>query len=220
MGPAMTGASLAGRLAIAAMVGGAAATACLLVLAILLGHFASSWDPALLAAMGEIRSDAGDRVARQVTALGNALTLAALVAWTGLLLWASGRHTEAVVLAVAVVGGRGLTELLKALFGRPRPDVLEWGADVAASSFPSGHAMGATVTYGALAFLVARIRGGRNLAGVAWLAAAVLVLPVALSRVYLGVHYPTDAVAGIVAGVIWLIPVLYVTHFSTTREAA
>lgn len=139
--------------------------------------------------------------ARDVTALGGQAVLALLVGSVlGYLLIARRRHAAAVVL-VATGGGALLTTALKGLYSRPRPDVVPHLASVTSYSFPSGHAMLSAVVYLTLGALLARLAGGRwaklYFVGVAVL----LTLLVGASRVYLGVHYPTDVVAGWAAGV-------------------
>jgi undecaprenyl-diphosphatase len=164
-------------------------------------------DDALLHAIVERRPEAWQEFALDVTALGNTLTLVVLVVWAAAAFWTSGRRLSAVVLAVSFVTGRILTEALKAVFARPRPEILEWGTHVASAAFPSAHAMSATIVYGALAYLLSR--GRRTSARVAaWTGAAVLVTAIAASRVYLGVHYVSDAVGGILAGAVWAAIVL------------
>lgn len=108
----------------------------------------------------------------------------------------------AAVVAVARLGELGTESAVKAIVGRPRPHLLPALTSATGSSFPSGHAGGSAAVYGALALvllLVLSRRGARwALAG-----AAALVLAVAASRVVLGMHYPTDVLAGIALGLAW-----------------
>lgn len=149
------------------------------------------------------QSLAGTKVALDVTALGNTLTLAVILACAGVFLWLDGRPLHVVVLLVGGVTGRLATELLKALFDRPRPDILEWGTHVTSAALPSAHAASATMAYGAIAYLAAS-RAGARTGRALWAAAGLLVVSVAASRVYLGVHYPTDVIAGIGVGAVWM----------------
>lgn len=164
-------------------------------------------DEALLHALADRSLDGWQELALDVTALGNTLTLVVLVAWAAAAFWTAGRPLSAVLLAVSFVTGRIVTEALKAAFGRPRPEILEWGTHVASAAFPSAHAMAATIVYGGLAYLLSR--GRRTSARIAaWVGAAVLVTAISASRVYLGVHYVSDAVGGILAGAAWAAIVL------------
>jgi membrane-associated phospholipid phosphatase len=102
---------------------------------------------------------------------------------------------------LAVVGADGLQNAIKAIVNRPRPSVTHL-EHVTSSSFPSGHATESTAFLVALVALVYSARSGRARAA-ATVAAAVLVGAVGTSRVYLGVHYPTDVAAGIILGGAW-----------------
>lgn len=143
--------------------------------------------------------------ARDVTALGSwavlGLVTAAVVGFLAL-----GRHRRTPwLVAGAVISGVAVSEALKVLVDRPRPSVVPHLAEVATASFPSGHSMLSAVVYltlGALAASLLERRGQRLFV----LAVAVFVTGiVGLSRVYLGVHYPTDVLAGWAAGLAWAI---------------
>jgi undecaprenyl-diphosphatase len=125
----------------------------------------------------------------------------ALAVWR---LAAAGRKHAAVLLAVAALGGEALDQILKLCFHRPRPDAFFGLADPATYSFPSGHALADTCFYGVLAaVLAARTQPVAAKAGL-WALAAALAGLIGLSRVYLGVHYPSDVLAGYAAAVVWV----------------
>lgn len=108
------------------------------------------------------------------------------------------------VLVLAAAGAWALEIWFKALFQRPRPD-FDWLVDVAGYSFPSGHATVAVALYGTLGYLLWHASKGRA-ARWAWVASlSFLAIIVGASRVYLGVHYPSDVVAGFALGGIWAI---------------
>ena len=142
---------------------------------------------------------------RDLTALGGVavvgLTTAAVV---GFLLIDRKRHA-ALLVAAATLGGQALSLVLKESFGRPRPDVVPHLMAASTSSFPSGHSLTAAVTYLTLGTLMARLVERRSLKlyviGMALLVTAL----VGASRVYLGVHYPTDVLGGWAAGLAWAI---------------
>lgn len=145
---------------------------------------------------------------RIVTQLGGAVALGvvALAAMTVAL--RRGRRGDAALVAAALVGAQLATLLLKAAFGRRRPPLPDALTPASWWSFPSGHASGATAVYGAVALLAAR--HVRPLAGRVALVAGWLLLVglIAFSRMYLGVHYLTDVLAGIGVGCVCLGAVL------------
>ena len=116
------------------------------------------------------------------------------------------RAWRVVVLFVIDVGGAELLDLpLKAIFARPRPTLPDPLLILLSYSFPSGHAMGSMAFYGLVAYLVIRhVRAWRWRVGVA-IATALLVLLIGFSRMYLGVHYLSDVLAGYAAGFVWLV---------------
>ncbi|HEX2907166.1 MAG TPA: phosphatase PAP2 family protein [Phototrophicaceae bacterium] len=122
----------------------------------------------------------------------------------GLLFILRQRWTDLFLLAVDYGGGEMLNLLLKTMFSRPRPAFVNPLTTASYYSFPSGHAMGSLVTYGMLTYLLVRAVPNRRMKILIIFAAGLLVLLVGLSRLYLGVHYFSDVVAGFAAGAIWL----------------
>jgi len=104
---------------------------------------------------------------------------------------------------VSTGGSIILNGLLKIGFERPRPQIFEWGTKAGSWSFPSGHAMTAAVGYFTVAYLAARLQKRRRERAVTFAAAGILVLAICVSRVYLGVHYPSDVLAGVIIGLAW-----------------
>lgn len=143
-------------------------------------------------------------VLRAVTQLGGATVLLAVTLVAALVLLLKRRIAHAALLGAALVGGEGLNMALKAAFERPRPSFSEPLATAAGYSFPSGHAMVALAVYGALAFVTATSVKSRRAQMLIPVAAAVLVLAIGFSRLYLGVHYVSDVLAAYGAGLAWL----------------
>lgn len=125
----------------------------------------------------------------------------------GLLVRAGRRHA-AVLFTIASLGGEVLNQLLKLVFARPRPDTAFFGYELPTSySFPSGHALVSVCFAGSLAAILTRRMQSRALRATTWIAAAVFAAFVGFSRIYLGVHYPTDVVAGYAAAIVWVLAV-------------
>ena len=144
-----------------------------------------------------------EELGRDFTAMGGVgvLTFLTLTVAGFLILQCKFRIT--VLLLIAVYGGLLLSTLLKQGFDRPRPDLVPHGAYVYTSSFPSGHSMMSAVTYLTLGALLARVQPRWQMKAYLLLIAIFLTLVVGVSRVYLGVHWPTDVVAGWTAGAVW-----------------
>jgi undecaprenyl-diphosphatase len=145
-----------------------------------------------------------EEMVRDVTALGSyAFIILTVLIVTGYLLL-SRKTGLAGLVVVAVAGGMLLSNLLKAGFDRPRPDV-EHAARVFSASFPSGHATLSAVTFLTLAALLTRARARRRVKIYFVSVAVILTILTGLSRVYLGVHYPSDVLAGWCIGSAWAI---------------
>lgn len=169
-------------------------------------------DEAIILAMRE-RDDPADprgpqwleEVGRDVTALGGVAVLTLLtLASAGYLLLLQKRHA-AVLLLITVVGGQALGLSLKHFFHRPRPDLVSHESLVYTASFPSGHSMMAAVTYLTLAAMLMRFQARRRLKAYVLVLATLLTLLVGISRVYMGVHWPTDVLAGWSLGGTWAV---------------
>jgi membrane-associated phospholipid phosphatase len=140
-----------------------------------------------------------------LTNIGSSLVIVPLfVAVTAVLLW-KRRYGAAAFLGLASGGALVLNATMKVFFERPRPK-LAWARVLPDYSFPSGHTMNAVVFYIALALIVWSVFG-RRVGLVALTLAVVLALGVGVSRIYLGYHYLTDVVGGLMAGVAWLLVV-------------
>jgi undecaprenyl-diphosphatase len=134
-------------------------------------------------------------------------------------LWLTKRHVSALLFAGSVLGGFGLSSLLKIALARARPD--QWAALVTETtySFPSGHTTMATVFFGGLAAIVFHLTKKPLPRIVAVLVAAVIVIAVATSRVYLGAHWATDTLAGMLTGLVWVV-VFYATTETLEKAKA
>ncbi|HEY5411646.1 MAG TPA: phosphatase PAP2 family protein [Caulobacteraceae bacterium] len=134
--------------------------------------------------------------ARDMTALGGFTVLTLISLATVAVLMMKRRRLQASIFAATVVAGQGLAQLVKAIANRPRPDIVAHFDLVYSSSFPSGHSTMAPVVYLTLAVILAASEPRRDVRVLIFLIAAGLVVAVGVSRVYLGVHWPTDVLAG------------------------
>lgn len=144
-----------------------------------------------------------EEAARDVTALGSASVLILITLATLGYLLLSRRYRTAAFTLLAIVGGWVLNHLLKIGFARPRPDLVPHASAVFTASFPSGHSMMAAITYLTLAALLCRVVSRLRLKAYLLLVAATLTVLVGVSRIYLGVHWPSDVLAGWTAGAAW-----------------
>lgn len=142
-------------------------------------------------------------MARDLTALGSTVVLGLVfVSVLGYLVLVRKRAAALLVLG-AVLGGQFLSTLLKMLFERSRPDLVPDAPHVFTASFPSGHAMLSAVTYLTLGALLARVQPHRYARVYLLVLAITLTVLVGVSRVYIGVHWPTDVLAGWCVGSAW-----------------
>ena len=152
-----------------------------------------------------VRTPRLDRIMSAVTRLGDWQLLVPATILLIVVFWQAGHRVSALLFAGSVLGGFGLSSLLKVLVTRARPHL--WPAIVVEStySYPSGHTVMATVFFGGLAAIVFHLRRDRAARVAAVAFAAAVVLLVATSRVYLGAHWATDTIGGMMTGMIWVL---------------
>jgi undecaprenyl-diphosphatase len=140
---------------------------------------------------------------RDITALGG-ITCLTLVTTSAIgYLLVVRRAAMAAFVLFAVVGGAVGESLLKLMFNRPRPDIVLHLVEVSTTSFPSGHAMNSAVVYLTLGALIARTQASFGVRAYIMVLAVALTLLIGFSRVFLGVHWPSDVVAGWILGSAW-----------------
>ena len=189
------------------LAGAVIAALCLVAFAWLASHVVAgrtqAFDVAVLATLARHQSPALTAVMVNVTLLGTSTVVIGVAFISALFLTLGRQRDSAALLLAATIGAVLLNEVLKAAFARPRPHVFAWGARVVDTSFPSGHAMSAAAVYATIAYLAARQEARRATRLTTYAVAAAIIVAVAFSRLYLGVHYPTDVVAGVVVGWAW-----------------
>jgi undecaprenyl-diphosphatase len=163
-----------------------------------------AWDAPIILAIHHLSSPVLDTTMRILTQTGESGAIACagiMIAWFAL----KRNYLDAVSIFVSLSGGAALNPLLKILLARPRPSLFPPLVVESGFSFPSGHVVASVAVYGFLAVLLWRQnhRGWAILSG-AW------VLVVALSRIYLGVHYPSDALGAMIFASLWLMVIFAV----------
>ncbi|NDV02601.1 phosphatase PAP2 family protein [Pseudoroseicyclus tamaricis] len=150
---------------------------------------------------------------RDLTALGGIVVLTIVTLSVLAFLVLRRQRASALLLAAAIVGGQAISYLAKFGFSRPRPDLVPHAVDAATASFPSGHSMMAAVTYLTLAVMLARAEAQMRIRVLCFAVAAVLTVCVGVSRVYLGVHWPSDVLAGWSLGAAWALGVWLIARW-------
>jgi undecaprenyl-diphosphatase len=144
-----------------------------------------------------------EEMARDITALGSYAVLSVVFCAVVIYLIMVHQRAPALWVVVAVCGGIALNDALKLAFERPRPELVSHAARVFTTSFPSGHATLSAVTYLTLGALLASLHSSLRLKAYFLGLAILLTVAVGISRIYLGVHYPTDVLAGWCIGAAW-----------------
>lgn len=162
-----------------------------------------AFDDAVLRWISTRHTHAVDGVMLEITALGTGTVVMMIVCVAALFLTLTRHKYSALLLLVATAGGLVLDLVLKLRFDRPRPHIFTWGTQAVSSSFPSGHAMSATIVYSTVAYLAARLQKRVWARWLTMFLALLIVLLICGSRIYLGVHYPSDVLAGVIVGLAW-----------------
>jgi membrane-associated phospholipid phosphatase len=170
------------------------------------------WDVAVERSLRAHASPVGDRIFRAITVLGSPvpwIVVAAVAVW---LLWRK-RWFLLVTLVAGTGGGKLLELLLKSTIQRRRPSETAELLSGNTFSFPSGHAMHATICYALVAFVLATaLRWPVRLRARWYTAVGFVAVAVAFSRMYLGMHFPSDVLGGLIAGVAWVVLCMAAIH--------
>jgi len=142
-------------------------------------------------------------VITDITSLGGTTVLSLITTVSVTYLLMTGRRSTALLQLASVIGGWALSNGLKIGIGRPRPDIVPHLIEVGDLSFPSGHAMVSAATYLTLGSILSGLQAGRAEKVFVLAVAVILTVAIGLSRIYLGVHYPSDVVGGWCGGIAW-----------------
>ncbi len=153
-----------------------------------------------------------EQAATDITALGGLAVVFLVTIFVVLWCLINRYRGNAVYLAVSVSSGVAVAMVLKALYDRPRPQLVRHMTITHTQSFPSGHAMTAAIVYLTLAVLVMQVTPRRSARLLLLTLAIMLTVLIGVSRVYLGVHYPTDVLAGWALGLVWAAGSYLIAH--------
>ncbi len=156
---------------------------------------------------------------RDITGWGSVVTIVFLTISVAVYLALANKRRIAVFVLAAIVGGEGVSTVLKVFYHRPRPDLVPHGMEVFTASFPSGHAMMSAIAYLTLATLVARVERRRRVKALVLALGVGMTVCVGISRVYLGVHWPSDVLAGWCFGALWALAAFSANRWLRRRRA-
>ncbi len=186
---------------------------------LLFGSELQKFDQTILTFIGQnIRSSSYNSLAVDLTAFGSPSVILVVTTISLFALFLLKDKIGAFYLVIMVSGGGIWTLLLKRYFDRNRPTTLSRLVEVKGQSFPSGHALSSTATYFAIALLICKYTSSQKISFFVLALAAIIVLLTSLSRLYLGVHYPSDVLSGIVFGLAWVIFVTEIFKFFSNQQ--
>ena len=169
--------------------------------------------------LAPIGTRAVQEAARDITSLGGIVVLGLITGIAAGFLALDGKTRMALFACASVAGGVVASSLLKDIFQRARPEIVPHIVYAANTSFPSGHSMMSAVTYLTLGALLARSHEKKALKVYFLLLAVLLTFMVGVSRLYLGVHWPTDVLAGWIAGAVWALLCWLAARWLQNRKA-
>jgi undecaprenyl-diphosphatase len=167
-----------------------------------------------------IGSRSFEEAMRDVTALGGVTVMTLVTAVAAAAFLMHGRRRHALVLVATVLLADVSSEVLKRIYGRPRPDLVPHGSYVYSASFPSGHSTMSAATFLTLAMLIASLEPKRDIKIMVYVLAMGMVLAIGFSRVYLGVHWPSDVLAGWCLGAAWALAAWTALRWLTQQPGA
>ena len=177
------------------------------------------FDDVTRAAVHTLATPALTTAMRGISFLGSALFLTAITIVVIIIFALRKWGREAKLLAITMIGASTLNTTLKLAFARPRPIPFFDLTPPETYSFPSGHSLASCCFFAGLAAILSGRVKSRRMRIIIWIAASIMFLLIGLSRIYLGVHYTTDVIAGFAAALIWILVVRFVELQLARRRA-
>lgn len=166
----------------------------------------------------DLRNPLLTKLVALLTDFGDKMTIVAITFILVLILFTIQKWQTGLWLGLSVaVGAGGLNTIVKNIYQRPRPDQIEHLVEQGGYSFPSGHSMGSIILYGGILFMLIRMVKTKKAKWLLGIILGSLVLVVGMSRIYLGVHYPSDIIAGLSLGFSWLCFMIVIYGQKATR---
>lgn len=201
------GAGAMTRSQVARIAGASAAAVSAFLFALLAGAISAgatnSADAAIRTGINALSSDILTWLAFALSFVGSTPIWLSITIVAAVVFWRLELRRAAVDLTIVMAGAVVLGNLLKLVFARVRPEVF-YGVAPPTYSFPSGHALYAACLYGALACLIADRVAGQVYGAALWVSGILLAGAIGLSRIYLGVHYPSDIAGGFLVAIFWV----------------
>jgi undecaprenyl-diphosphatase len=204
--------ALAAVLTLAALVGVLAIGVLALLAKVVMEGVTQGFDENVLRGLEASRSPLFNEIMLEISTIGSGVPLILMVFVAALLLWLTRHRWSAGLLVVGSLGGTIINRVLKMSFDRERPSVVEAVEVVRSLYFPSGHATSSFIVYGTLAYILTQISKQHSVRMAIWIIAAGMIVLVGFSRMYLGVHYPTDVAGGFLVGLAWVMIVASVMN--------
>ncbi|MDM9383601.1 phosphatase PAP2 family protein [Chlorogloeopsis sp. ULAP01] len=198
-------------------------TVCLLILFVvaklaeeILEKEAFAFDTSFLLWLHQFANPSLDNLMLFITNLGNPKTVVVVAAFTLGILWWRRYRIETYIFVLTCLGGLILNTGLKLFFSKPRPQLWTLLISEKSFSFPSGHALGSMVLYGFIAYIIATHYP--KFSQIIYTLAVILIVAIGISRLYLGVHWPTDVIAGYGVGFLWLMMCIMMLKLQRLRQ--
>ncbi len=175
-----------------------------------------AFDTSFLLWLHQFANPTLDNLMVNITQLGNPMFVIPVATITLGILVGSRQKSAALMFAIACLGGAILNTGLKLVFTKPRPELWHRLIVETSYSYPSGHALGSMVLYGMIAYILSQRYP--KFSSIIYVVAAGLILAICFSRLYLGVHWPTDIMAGLGIGLLWLVICISMLKLQRLRE--